>query len=201
MRLFKKRRLWLFIPAALALCCALLVLTVNLIVIASVRGDVGKTFPTDTEVCAVVLGAKVHEGGRLSDMLRDRMDTAIALYQNGDVQKLLLSGDGSGQWSEVQYMKLYAVENGVPEQDILEDPEGYSTYETMVRAREVYGLNHIVAVTQTYHLYRAMYIAGDLGMEVGGASADLDVYAGQLYRELREILARVKDFGLCLTNR
>jgi vancomycin permeability regulator SanA len=97
-------------------------------------------------------------------------------------------------------MKLYAVENGVPEQDILEDPEGYSTYETMARARDVYGLKHIVAVTQTYHLYRALYIANDLGMEVGGASADLEVYAGQLYRELREILARVKDFGLCLTN-
>jgi vancomycin permeability regulator SanA len=147
-----------------------------------------------------VLGAKVHEGGRLSDMLHDRMDAAIALYQEGKVQKLLLSGDGSGEWSEVKYMKLYALENGVREEDIVEDPEGYSTYETMQRAKSVYGAENIVAVTQSYHLYRAMYIARDMGMNVKGASADLDVYSGQLYRDIREILARVKDFGLCLFN-
>ena len=97
-------------------------------------------------------------------------------------------------------MKLYAMEKGVPEEDILEDPEGYSTYETMERAKNVYGLEKIVAVTQTYHLYRAMYIAKDFGMEVKGASADLDTYSGQLYRDCREILARIKDFGLCLFN-
>ena len=142
----------------------------------------------------------MHEGGRLSDMLRDRMDTAIALYQNGSVQTLLLSGDGSGEWSEVHYMKLYAVENGIPEEDILVDPEGYSTYETMQRASDIYGLENIVAVTQSYHLYRAMYIARDFGMNVKGASADLDIYAGQLYRDCREVLARIKDFGLCLFN-
>ena len=89
---------------------------------------------------------------------------------------------------------------GVPEEDILEDPEGYSTYETMLRAKEVYGLESIVAVTQKYHLYRALYIAEDLGMQARGADADLDVYSGQLYRDFREILARIKDFGLCMIN-
>ena len=112
----------------------------------------------------------------------------------------MLSGDGSGEWSEVKYMKLYAIENGVDEEDILEDPEGYSTYETMQRAKALYGLDKIIAVTQTYHLYRAMYIAEDLGLEAKGASADLDIYSGQLYRDIREVLARVKDFGLCLAN-
>ena len=200
MRGFGKRLLFLLVPAALAVCCAVFVLTVNLIVIGTVREDIGETFSDGGEVYAVVLGAKVHEGGRLSDMLRDRMDTAIALYQNGSVGKLLLSGDGSGEWSEVKYMKLYAMEKGVPEEDILEDPEGYSTYETMQRAKDVYGARKMIAVTQTYHLYRAMYIAHDFGMEVKGASADLDVYSGQLYRDFREVLARVKDFGLCLCN-
>ena len=200
MKFLKKHFRLLLIPIVLAVICAVLVLTVNLIVIGSVRDGIGEIFAENEEVCAVVLGAKVHEGGRLSDMLRDRMDTAITLYRNGSVQKLLLSGDGSGEWSEVKYMKLYAIENGVREEDILEDPEGYSTYETMQRAKELYGLNKIIAVTQTYHLYRAMYIAEDLGLEANGASADLDIYAGQLYRDIREVLARVKDFGLCLAN-
>ena len=200
MKIFKKKILFLLIPVILAVCCAVFVLTVNLIMVGAVREDIGETFLEGEEVCAVVLGAKVHEGGRLSDMLRDRMDTAITLYKNGSVQSLLLSGDGSGEWSEVKYMKLYAMENGVSEEDILEDPEGYSTYETMQRAKELYGLDKIIAVTQEYHLYRAMYIARDLGMDVKGASADLDIYSGQLYRDIREVLARVKDFGICTFN-
>ena len=152
MRFPKKRILFFAVPIVLALCCLLFVLTVNLIVVGSVKRDIGEDFEDGSEVCAVVLGAKVHEGGRLSDMLRDRMDTAVSLYQEGKVTKLLLSGDGSGEWSEVYYMKLYAMEKGVPEEDILEDPEGYSTYETMERAKNVYGMEKIVAVTQTYHL-------------------------------------------------
>ena len=123
------------IPAVLAICALMFVLTVNFVVVSSVKGDVDENFPDGTEACAVVLGAKVHEGGRLSDMLRDRMDTAISLYESGKVGKLLLSGDGRGEWSEVKYMKLYAMESGVREEDILEDPEGYSTYETMQRAK------------------------------------------------------------------
>lgn len=200
MRLCKKVRRLLIALLALALCGLIFAAVINLTVIGSVKKEIGKTFEDGSSVCAVVLGAKVHEGGRLSDMLRDRMDTAIALYQNGSVSRLLLSGDGSGEWSEVHYMKLYAIEKGVSEEDILVDPEGYSTYETMQRAREVYGLENILAVTQTYHLYRAMYIARDFGMEVKGASADLDIYSGQLYRDCREILARIKDFGMCLFN-
>lgn len=200
MKLCKKARRFLIALLALALCGLIFAAAINLIVIGSVKKEIGKTFTDGSSVCAVVLGAKVHEGGRLSDMLRDRMDTAIALYQNGDVSTLLLSGDGSGEWSEVKYMKLYAIEKGVPEEDILVDPEGYSTYATMKRAVEIYGLKNIIAVTQTYHLYRAMYIARDFGMEVKGASADLDIYSGQLYRDCREVVARIKDFGLCLFN-
>ena len=179
---------------------SVLCLTANFIVIGQTAGNITAVSPENGYSCALVLGAKVHEGGRLSDMLRDRMDTAISLYESGKVGKLLLSGDGRGEWSEVKYMKLYAMEKGVPEEDILLDPEGYSTYETMQRARDVYGLEYIVAVTQRYHLYRAMYIARDLGMETRGASADLDIYAGQLYRDLREVLARIKDFGICVFN-
>ena len=197
---WKKRYIALAVLGALAVCLAALILTLNLIVVGTVRNEIGEVFAQADGVCAVVLGAKVHEGGRLSDMLRDRMDTAIALYKEGKVSRLLLSGDGSGEWSEVRHMKLYALENGVPEEAILEDPEGYSTYETMWRASEVYSLERVIVVTQKYHLYRAMYIARDVGLEAKGASADLDLYSGQLYRDIREVLARIKDFGLCIFN-
>ena len=195
----KKRYIALIAMGAIAVLAIAFILTINGIVIGATSGKIGEPFE-DTEACAVVLGAKVHEGGRLSDMLYDRMYTAVRLYREGKVSKLLLSGDGSGEWSEVKYMKIFALENGVPEEDILEDPEGYSTYETMSRAKEVYGLDHIVAVTQKYHLYRALYIAEDFGMQARGADATLDVYVGQVYRDFREVLARIKDFGLCLIN-
>ena len=195
----KKRYIALIVLGALAVLGIVSVLTVNGIVMGTTFRDIGEPFE-DAEACAVVLGAKVHEGGGLSDMLRDRMDTAIALYREGKVKSILLSGDGRGEWSEVKYMKAYAMGQGVPEEDILEDPEGYSTYETMLRAKEVYGLDSIVAVTQKYHLYRALYIAEDFGMQARGADATLDVYSGQLYRDFREILARIKDFGLCLIH-
>ena len=195
----KKRYIALIVMGIAAILMIAFILTVNCIVIGTTSGKIGEPFENE-EACAVVLGAKVHEGGRLSDMLYDRMYTAVMLYQEGKVSKLLLSGDGSGEWSEVKYMKIFALENGVPEEDILEDPEGYSTYETMSRAKEVYGLNCIVAVTQKYHLYRAIYIAQDFGMQARGASADLDFYVGQIYWDFREAIARIMDFGLCLFN-
>ena len=195
----KKRYIALLVLGALAVLGIAFILTINGIVMGTTSGNIGEPFE-DSMACAVVLGAKVHKGGRLSDMLRDRMDTAIALYREGKVKKLLLSGDDRGEWGEVTHMKAYAMEQGVAEEDILEDPEGYSTYETMSRAKEIYGLDSIVAVTQKYHLYRAIYIAEDFGMQVRGADATLDVYSGQLYRDFREILARIKDFGLCLIN-
>ena len=199
MKRLKKRFIALIVIGTLAILAMSFVLTINLIVIGTTADKIGDSFE-NTEACAVVLGAKVHEGGMLSDMLRDRMDAAIALYQEGKVSKLLLSGDNSGEWGEVTYMKAYAIAKGVSEEAILEDPKGYSTYETMFRAKTVYGLDSIVVVTQKYHLYRAIYIAKDLGMQAKGASADLDVYSGQLYRDFREVLARIKDFGLCLIN-
>lgn len=196
----KKLRIFLISALSLAVLSCILLLTVNFIVIGKTAGDIDRFSAENEPMTALVLGAKVHKGGRLSDMLRDRMETAIALYHAGTVDALLLSGDGRGEWSEVKYMKLYAMEKGVPEDAILEDPEGFSTYESMSRAKELYHLDSLVIVTQKYHLYRAIYIAEDLDMDAKGASADLETYAGQLYRDIREVLARIKDFGLCLLN-
>jgi len=173
---------------------------INAVVIGATAGDIREFSAEEGYTVAVVFGAKVHEGGVLSHMLADRMDEAIALYLGGKVQKLLVSGDGRGEWSETKYMKAYAVERGVAEDDILEDGEGYSTMETVTRAKELFGIEKCVLVTQKYHLYRAMYSAKSLGMDVVGANSDPRSYYGQFYREVREVLARVKDFALCIGN-
>ena len=175
-----------------------LLLILNGIVLGTTRKHIRDVTPQDGYEIALILGAKVHEGGRLSDMLRDRMDVGIRLYHAGAVRKLLLSGDGSGEWSETKYMKRYAMENGVAEEDILTDDEGFSTYESVLRAKEEYHLEKCVIVTQKYHLYRALYIAKTMEIEALGADAALYTYAGQLYRDIREVLARVKDLSLCI---
>ena len=207
-RLHMRKRLWrmnlapLRVAAAALLTFALAVLLatgiINAVVVGTAAGNICEFAAEDGYDTAVVFGAKVHEGGTLSHMLQDRMDTAIALWREGKVKKLLVSGDGRGPWSETKYMKLYAMEKGVAEEDILEDGEGFSTIETVTRAKELFGIEKCVLVTQKYHLYRAIYAAESLGMDVRGASADVRTYYGQLYRDVREVMARVKDFALCI---
>ncbi len=194
----KKKKLVLIAVAAILLFGALILLAINLTVVLGTRADIRNPDKEEDYLYALILGAKVHEGGILSDMLRDRMDAGIALYQEGSVKKLLLSGDNSGKWGEVTAMKEYAMKNGIPEADIIMDEEGFSTYESLSRAKQVYGIEKLVIVTQKYHLYRALYIAKHMDITAVGCDAALHSYGGQLYREIREILARVKDFGLCL---
>jgi SanA protein len=143
----------------------------------------------------LVLGCEVYSDGTPSPMLRDRLDRAVGLYEDGAAPKLLMSGDHqTDSYNEVDAMKAYAVEHGVPEEDILTDGSGLSTFDSLYRAREVYNGKNIIIVTQKYHLYRALYIANRLGMDATGAACDYEVYSGQIMRDLREILARDKDF-------
>ena len=148
--------------------------------------------------CAVILGAGVREG-KPTPMLRDRLLVGIDLYKSGAVKKLIMSGDhGSTDYDEVNIMKSFAVDRGVPDEDIFMDHAGFSTYETIYRAKEIFEADSVILVSQKYHLYRALYIAEKLGIKSVGVSADLDTYRGQTKRDLREILARDKDFFKCI---
>lgn len=145
--------------------------------------------------CILVLGAGVHDDGTPSDMLTDRLETGIALYKAGVAPKLLMSGDhGRVDYDEVNVMRQYALDRGVPEEDVFMDHAGFSTYESMYRARDVFACRRIIVVTQSYHLYRALYVANALGLEAEGVSADIRTYRGQVIRDLREAAARAKDF-------
>ena len=91
-------------------------------------------------------------------------------------------------------MKQFAIDRGVPSEDVFMDHAGFSTYETMYRAKEVFAAKRVIIVTQKYHLYRAVYIAEQLGLEAYGVDSDLQSYIKQPYYNAREILARDKDF-------
>ena len=146
--------------------------------------------------CILVLGCYVHDSGRPSDMLADRLRRGIELYQSGVAPKLLMSGDhGQKDYNEVKAMKLEAMEEGIPSEDIFMDHAGFSTYESIFRARDVFAADKIIIVTQEYHLYRALHVANALGVEAYGVAADYHTYVGQAYREMREILARNKDYA------
>lgn len=149
--------------------------------------------------CIIVLGCKVRPDGTPSDMLEDRLYRGIELYTAGSSPKLLMSGDhGQTEYDEVNVMKEFAVACGVPSEDVFMDHAGFSTYESIYRAKEIFGADKVLIVSQEYHLYRALYIANALGMEAYGVNADLRSYAGQSKRDLREVLARIKDMGYAL---
>ena len=150
---------------------------------------------TDVD-CILVLGCLVKNDGVPSDMLHDRLRQSVELYQLGAAPKLLMTGDhGTVGYDEVDAMKTYAVNAGIASEDVFMDHAGFSTYESMYRAKEIFGAKKIIIVTQEYHLYRAVYIARSLGMDAYGVTSDYNWYLDQFRRDVREVLARVKDFG------
>lgn len=148
--------------------------------------------------CIVVLGAGIW-GDEPSPMLKDRLDVAIDLYKKGVAPKIIMSGEhGKENYDEVNIMKSYAINAGIPSEDIFMDHAGFSTYETIYRTKEIFKAKKIIIVTQKYHLYRALYISKKLDIEAYGVGADARKYSGQVFREIREILARDKDFVKCI---
>jgi vancomycin permeability regulator SanA len=149
--------------------------------------------------CILVLGAGVIADGRPSPMLEDRLLQGIALYKMGASNKLLMSGDNTRKgYDEVNTMKQYALDKGIASEDIFMDHAGISTYDSIYRAKEIFQAENVIIVTQQYHLYRALYISESLGINAYGVSADPRVYVGQELRDLREIMARAKDFVKCI---
>lgn len=149
--------------------------------------------------CILVLGCFVMDNGNPSAMLHDRLRRGVELYDLGAAPKLLMSGDhGRQNYDEVDAMKQFAVDAGIASEDVFMDHAGFSTYESIYRAKEIFQAKRIIIVSQEYHLYRAVYIAEQFGLEAYGVNADYRTYIGQTSRDIREILARVKDFGGCI---
>ena len=148
--------------------------------------------------CILILGAGIW-GDSPSPMLEDRLLQGISLYKNGVSSKIIMSGDhGSEEYDEVNVMKQFAIDREVKSEDIFMDHAGFSTYESIYRAKDVFEAKKIIIITQKYHMYRALYIAEQLGVEAYGVNSDPRTYAGQSMRELREIVARDKDLIKCI---
>lgn len=148
--------------------------------------------------CIIVLGAGIW-GDKPSPMLEDRLLTGIELYEEGIAPKIIMSGDhGRKEYDEVNIMKDFAIERGIPSEDIFMDHAGFATYDSIYRAKEIFEAKKIVIVTQDYHLHRALHIANSLGIEAYGVPSNPRKYGGQFIRDIREILARNKDFVKCL---
>ena len=189
------------ILAIIVVILALIILTINLYVKETTKkqiinnSDYTKLENID---CIIVLGAGIW-GDKPSPMLEDRLLEGINLYNNNVSNKIIMSGDhGREEYDEVNIMKNYAIEKGVPSENIFMDHAGFSTYESIYRAKEIFKAKKVVIVTQKYHLYRALYIANQLGLEAYGVGSDPRKYVGATYRELREILARDKDLIKCI---
>lgn len=157
--------------------------------------------PEQDNQAIVVLGAGINFDGSPSDILKDRLNIAIDLYDAGVAPKIIMSGDNSeSSYNEVMAMCNYAISQGVSADDIFCDHAGLSTYDSMYRVRHVFGVNRCVIVTQNYHLYRAIYDARSFGIDAQGVASDLREYAGMDDYEQREFLARIKDFVQGIIN-
>jgi len=154
--------------------------------------------PIPTTTMALVFGGGMIDDTTMSDLQTDRVERAIALYKSGTVQKLVMTGDdGQRYFDEVHAMKYYAIDHGVYPEDISLDPHGYNTYSSCYRAKHVYDVTRMIAISQTFHLSRIIYFCEHFGIETIGVPADLRAYGwrGRWWGMTgREILARLKGW-------
>lgn len=135
------------------------------------------SYVADVPKCrvALVLGAKIFPSGRLSVLLRDRVNTAVDLYKDGKVDKLLMSGDNRvHHYDEPTRMAEYAISRGVNPKDVAMDFAGRRTYDSIYRAKHVFGLDSVIVVSQGFHVDRAVFLCGALGIKGYGVSADVE---------------------------
>ena len=152
---------------------------------------------TDDADCIIVLGAGVI-GGKASLSLARRLDKALEIYNLGKIDRIIVSGDhGRKDYDEVNVMRDYLTERGVPIENIFMDHAGFSTYDSIYRARDVFLVQKAVIVTQRLHLRRALYIADALGVKCVGVEAQNSTAASTRIQEIREFPARVKAFLQC----
>lgn len=155
-----------------------------------------------TKPTAIVFGAAVYRGGRLSTILRDRMDTAIALYEQGAVSDLLVSGDGvAADYDEPSAMKAYATQRGVAADHIRVDLGGRRTYDSCYRARHLFDVQEAILVTQGFHLPRALFVCDQLGIDAVGVDADQRPYRAARWYEFREVAATLVALSDVLRQR
>lgn len=199
----RKYKVLIFVIAGIALLIGITAISLSVYMVKATEKNIftADTFKNDEKAdCILILGAGVKDG-KPKPMLRDRLLTGIELYKSGAAEKIIMSGDhGRADYDEVNVMRAFALEQGVRAEDIFLDHAGFSTYDSVYRAKNIFGAENIIIVSQKYHLYRALYISEKLDVKAAGVSANLNTYGGQLKRDIREIIARDKDFFKCIVK-
>ncbi|PHV70401.1 hypothetical protein CS063_11015 [Sporanaerobium hydrogeniformans] len=181
----------------LGIACAITILGTNAWILYMSKERIVTISEVEDADCIMVLGAYVRPNGEPSSMLTDRLEKAYEVYENTNIPKVLLTGDhGQKEYDEVNSMRRFMEQKGIAKQDIFLDHAGFSTYESIYRACEIFKVHNMVIVTQEYHLPRALYMAQKLGIEAVGVAAEPYPYPGMSRYKLRECLARTKDFML-----
>ena len=158
-----------------------------------------KTFSQEavpTRRVAIVFGAEVKKDGTPSVILKDRVETAVELYKSRKVEKLLMSGDNRYvDYNEPESMRQYALTLGVPDSDIVLDYAGRRTYDTCYRAKEIFGVDSAILVTQGFHMPRSLFLCNSFGIDAVGVEADHYYYLkrSRLIWNTREILATLQS--------
>jgi SanA protein len=149
----------------------------RLITEVSALGKIKTVDTTQGARVAIVFGAGLQRDGKPSPVLQARVSTAVNLYQEGKVEKLLMSGDNRFiDYNEPGAMRAFAMEQGVPQEDIVLDFAGRRTYDTCYRAFHIFGVKNAVLVTQRYHLPRALLTCNAIGIDASGVVADFQYY-------------------------
>ena len=144
--------------------------------------------------CAVILGCiETLPHGRTNLYFTYRIQTAAKLFHSGKVEYLIVSGDNGRQnYNEPAMMRAALRRLDIPDERIVSDFAGFSTLDSMVRAKRVFGQQSIIVVSQQFHNERAIYIARHEGLTAYGLNAPDVSGAGGLRTKAREKLARVK---------
>lgn len=131
-------------------------------------GRRGRVETVPARPVAVVLGAAAWPEGP-SPLLARRLDLAVRLYEEGRVDRVIVSGDNREvSRCETDVMTAYLVEHGVPADRVDADRHGYRTWDTCVRVRDLFGVRSAVMVTQSFHLPRTVALARAAGIDAVG---------------------------------
>jgi vancomycin permeability regulator SanA len=181
------------------LVCGALLFTfsvfINIYITTSTAGQIKTIEAVEKAQAVLLLGAKVYSDGNVSAIVYDRICAAVQLYKTGKADKILVSGDhGTKEYDEVNTIKRKLLQQGIPEENIFLDHAGFSTYDSLVRAREVFRVSSLIIVTQKFHLDRALFISNQVGIPAQGVVADRQGYRGAVWYELREFISGVLAF-------
>lgn len=196
MRFIQKK--WFLISSILVIVLFTTIISISQYVKVTGMSSIIEAKDAEEVDAILILGARVFSNGDVSLMLKDRLTVGYELYEQKCSDKIIVSGDhGTKNYDEVNTMKAYLLDRGVPAEDVFMDHAGFSTYESIYRVRDIFQVNKVIIVTQEYHLMRALFIAKQLGLEAYGVASDIHVYNGVMLKsEIREIAARNKDFVL-----